>query len=279
MSPLRSDSEMPPLRKESVLPPPYMSEKTTGGHSAEICAAPPGALVQLTPVENTAEGISHISAESRAIAQMAFRVFDADNSGSITVSELRSVFSIMGERVTHAECKAIAEKYGSTTLTSYKSIDFDGFCRMICVHNEEDADGPCKVDQPRADDDGAVFDLDLEETANLEFNRSLLDHLKNAVAGLTPKQLRGNPETQRFSWLLDGKVKKTLFVLCGDRVIYSWPATQEHSISEWSKTGKVWTAKALTDGTQASLWEPRASDARCSPSPPCRRYRGHVPRR
>jgi hypothetical protein len=258
-----------------------MSEKTTaGGHSAEICAAPPGALVQLTPVENTAEGISHISAESRAIAQMAFRVFDADNSGSITVSELRSVFSIMGERTTHAECKEIAEKYGSATRTTYKSIDFDGFCRMICAHrcNEEDASGPCKV-EPRAGDDGAVFDLDLEETANLEFNRSLLDHLKNAVARLTPKQLRVNPETetQRFSWLLDGKVKKTLFVLCGDRVIYSWPATQEHSISEWSKTGKVWTAKALTDGTQASLWEPRASDARCSPSPPCRRYRGHVP--
>ena len=232
----------PILSQNSVLP----ITDGTAGDDGSVATRPAGGTVsEEVKVKNL---------------RQVFDVIDSDNSGSITVSELRSVFSIMGERTTHAECKEIAEKYGSATRTTYKSIDFDGFCRMICAHrcNEEDASGPCKV-EPRAGDDGAVFDLDLEETANLEFNRSLLDHLKNAVAGLTPKQLRGNPETQRFSWLLDGKVKKTLFVLCGDRVIYSWPATQEHSISEWSKTGKVWTAKALTDGTQASLclWEPR----------------------
>ena len=63
----------------------------------------------------------------------AFKVFDIDKDGLITLNELKHVFGILGEKLTDKELEemiSLADRDGDL------SINFPEFCTMMSAHTE-----------------------------------------------------------------------------------------------------------------------------------------------
>ncbi|KAG0237735.1 hypothetical protein BGW42_000141 [Actinomortierella wolfii] len=58
----------------------------------------------------------------------SFDVFDKDDSGSISKSELRSLLRVIGEKTNHAE---IADKFKEFDTNNDDQIDFDEFLVLM----------------------------------------------------------------------------------------------------------------------------------------------------
>ena len=116
------------LRKQQVLPP----EQGDGPHLEPTAAQSSSAVASSSATTTSREqpslgkyNINNLSEEMIAEFDQAFRLFDVDGSGGVTLDELRAVFESLGQQQSDDNLKAMLDEVDND---GSGQIDFVGDC-------------------------------------------------------------------------------------------------------------------------------------------------------
>lgn len=104
-----------------------------------------------------------IPKEQIAEFQEAFRLFDVDGSGTITVEELSTVIKNLGEHIDEAE---LTQMVNEVDEDGSGEIDFDEFCEMMWKKMNEEKDEGTVVDAFNAWDESRSGNMKTDDLKN-----------------------------------------------------------------------------------------------------------------